>query len=142
MTEHRTFRGTTCNYLEYKAAFFEAFNIQNPKHTHTWFVLLGKSFSPIDAPTWFYEKRWPHFGIPMDVHHATSATHLKARDVRHSDQPKILKYLWRNRLPWIVKWEYQVHNNEDDGWPCLIRQYDSRWYNPPPPQTDEESQRE
>jgi len=133
MSEQHTVGSITCSYLDYREAFHELFRFENATRTHSWFILLGRTFNFWARPNWFDDSWWIKFGIvteAMPVEAAMEAVGTKSYDgLREATPNDLITYIAVKQQPWILKWEYRLMFSHK-GAATLVRDFKVRWHFP------------
>ncbi|CAL9001837.1 unnamed protein product, partial [Prunus brigantina] len=116
------------NYSDYIEAWYSIFLHQTEDFSHSWFINFDNKFkSPF--PCWFlhwWEKHGPVDEIlPVSIHelirHFTKKAKFSNVDLFF---PKQLLFVARYKVPWILKWSYNVTNDTR----IFARQFSVKWW--------------
>ncbi|KAI5327703.1 hypothetical protein L3X38_027099 [Prunus dulcis] len=115
-------------YADYIDAWYNIFLHQTVDFSHSWFINFDAKFrSPF--PCWFLHW-WDRHGptadvLPTEVHNLTNYYASKSQfNKQQLFFPKLLLFIARYKIPWIMKWNYHVN------WESRImsRQYFVKWW--------------
>jgi hypothetical protein len=127
------------NYYDYIDAWYQILLIQYPDMSHSWFIQFNKDFQftkpECQPPMWFL-KWWSKHGVQTEIIPDTlwntvppktkKDPPLSTRTIRQalnqfvqmyrcteytSRLPPVLLFCFKYKVPWIVKWSYQIKNN-------------------------------
>ncbi|KAL0017383.1 hypothetical protein SO802_004452 [Lithocarpus litseifolius] len=115
------------SYHDYITAWFKFMLHQNDNMTHSWFVNFDKHFTGY-LPLWFI-RWWSQFGLVpeilldplMEVFRLFSSSYRV--NPYGAKFPLLLHFVKQNKIPWILKWQYEKH--EDD---VLARNWYVKWW--------------
>jgi hypothetical protein len=137
-------------YYDYIDAWYKVLLIQFPNMAHSWFIQFNTEFQftkpECQPPLWFL-KWWSIHGSqaeiipdtlwnsvpptkkgspPLSTHTLKQALLHFTKSYRcseyHSRYPPILLFCFKYKVPWIVKWSYQIKDN------ILIRNHTVKWW--------------
>lgn len=105
--------GLTYNYGDYIDAWYTIFYHQHPDFSHSWFLNFDAKFKA-QFPFWFLQ-RWNIHGpiweiIPVELQNSVNYFSQKHKLTKPEKFfPMLLHFMAKYRVPWILKWNYQVN---------------------------------
>ncbi|CAL2240102.1 unnamed protein product [Prunus armeniaca] len=116
------------NYADYVESFYYIFLHQTPEFSHSWFINFDNKFRP-ELPYWFLHW-WDTHGpkseiIPLQITELITTFSSKAKlPERDLFFPMPLLFFIRYKIPWIMKWSYNIN------WETRIfsRQFSVKWW--------------
>ncbi|KAK9996576.1 hypothetical protein SO802_021262 [Lithocarpus litseifolius] len=118
------------SYYDYITVWFRFMLHQNDTMNHSWFVNFDRHYTGY-LPFWF-ARWWSQFGLIPDLLPAPlmDAFKLFSRGYRVDPQnakakfPALLHFVKRHKVPWILKWQYEINNDEN----ALARHWYVKWW--------------
>ncbi|KAI8547564.1 hypothetical protein RHMOL_Rhmol07G0206100 [Rhododendron molle] len=114
------------NYYDYIESWFKILLHENDKFTHSWFVQFDHKFKSV-IPSWF-ARWWHQYGaipdiLPAELNNQVNMFSTMFKVNQHTSQfPVLMLFMIKYKVPWIVKWKYQLFNN------IVSRQYLVKWW--------------
>jgi hypothetical protein len=114
------------NYYDYIEAWTNVLLYQNENFSHSWFLNFDNKFTS-QLPMWFL-RWWQLFGpitdiIPTKLKEAIARFgNLAQVTVQNSQFPTLCLFTSKYKIPWILKWDYQVNQN------IMARRFQVKWW--------------
>ncbi|CAL2240849.1 unnamed protein product [Prunus armeniaca] len=113
----------------YVASFYYIFLHQTPEFSHSWFINFDNKFHYSELPYWFLHW-WDTHGpkseiIPLQITELITTFSSKVKlPERNLFFPMPLLFFTRYKIPWIMKWSYNIN------WETRIfsRQFSVKWW--------------
>ncbi|KAK9995306.1 hypothetical protein SO802_019992 [Lithocarpus litseifolius] len=107
------------SYHDYITAWFRFMLHQNDTMTHSWFVNFNKHYTGY-LPFWF-ARWWSQFGLIPDLLSAPLMDAFKLFSGGYKVDPQnakakfpaLLHFVKCHKVPWILKWQYEINNDEN-----------------------------
>ncbi|KAI8558939.1 hypothetical protein RHMOL_Rhmol04G0135200 [Rhododendron molle] len=114
------------NYYDYIESWFKVLLYETDKFSHSWFIQFDHKFKSV-IPSWF-ARWWHQYGaipdiIPAQLLDQVNLFSTAYKVNQHTSQFLVLLlFMIKYKVPWIVKWRYQLLNN------IVSRQYLVKWW--------------
>ena len=124
---------TTYTYWDYQQAWFNAFLLQNPNHSHSWLFYFHNDMNTTNLPLWFLQW-WDYYGCHVDYLKDHPLVENDYLHFKNNFQPapserkfsSLLIFCIKFFMPWVCSWFYDY--NLQNKYPVRVCKFKIKWW--------------